>query len=177
MPRYTHVSIHAEPIKVRTTVDDEQQRQDKPEGFWYEVDGDWRRWCQAESMGHWLEGRMLHRVVFGDESILRISSVDELDNFTHHYGFSRFSDRLVDGIEWRPLFEMYDGIEIAPYLWERRLSHASWYYSWDCASGVIWRAKGIRTEVIGPVPPANLGPHSRHEWPGAESSARPLPKP
>jgi len=31
----------------------------------------------------------------------------------------------------------YDGIEIAPYQWDARLS-LIWYYGWDVASGCIW---------------------------------------
>ena len=38
----------------------------------------------------------------------------------------------------------YQGIIIAPYLWTRRHHESTgWYYSWDCASGVIWDARAI----------------------------------
>jgi len=49
-------------------------------------------------------------------------------------------------INWPAVAEKYDGIIIAPYIWQRRLSDNPdhfWYYGWDCASGCIWN-----TEVI-----------------------------
>jgi hypothetical protein len=51
-------------------------------------------------------------------------------------------------IEWRKVAERFDGIIIAPYIWQRRLDlESSWYYSWDCASGCIWNASAVR-EIV-----------------------------
>ena len=68
------------------------------------------------------------------------------------------SDHLRDYgcIDWRLVAEEWQGIVIAPYLWERRFdSDARWYYSWDCASGCIWDHRAIAAiELIGELRPA-----------------------
>ena len=131
----------------------------KPKGLWFEVDGDWRRWCRGE-MPHWVEGRPLHRVTFGSERILRITRGMALDSFDqlyrateHRAGYSEKYGPMHLGIRWADVAKEWDGIEIAPYLWSHRFSGPTWYYGWDCASGVIWRPRGVRLDPIGTVPP------------------------
>lgn len=55
----------------------------------------------------------------------------------------RFKEQAID---WQKVSRQYDGIIIAPYQWEHRLS-SDWYYPWDCASGCIWNGKAIQTIV------------------------------
>lgn len=114
----------------------------KPAGFWYEVDGDWQRWCASEQPD-WIEGHMLYAVDLGQTNVLKIETLEALDGFDREYG-------TIDGYrpDWRRLAERYDGLEIAPYQWERRLSRIGWYYPWDCASGVIWRPKGVTLSLL-----------------------------
>lgn len=51
---------------------------------------------------------------------------------------------FVIWLDWAAIGKLYDGIIIAPYLWERRLNGgAMWYYGWDCASGCIWNPRAI----------------------------------
>lgn len=50
-------------------------------------------------------------------------------------------------IDWASVCRAYQGIVISPYFWSRRMG-PMWYYSWDCASGVIWDADAI--ESVGP---------------------------
>lgn len=157
-PRRTHISPHRGPLTVESR---EQQAEPgtKPKGLWYEVNADWRRWCRDE-MPHWVAGRHLHRVVLDGEHMLEIRSVAALDAFYAEYGvsekcWSRWSQDCFDmdrGIRWADVARRYDGIEIAPYLWQRRLDGPSWYYSWDCASGVIWRPRGVRVERMRRLP-------------------------
>ena len=44
--------------------------------------------------------------------------------------------------------EGWAGIEIAPYIWARRLDGpARWYYGWDAASGCIWDPTAAAVEL------------------------------
>lgn len=114
----------------------------KPNGLWYSVNGDWELWCSSE-MPNWLDRVYVHQVNLGDEKLIRIKSHEDLDAFC-----ARYSAKIVNYIsciDWKMVAEEYDGIEIAPYLHERRLDmNLCWYYAWDCASGCIWRPKGIQ---------------------------------
>jgi len=116
----------------------------KPVGLWYSVNGDWERWCAEESPG-WLESKFTHFVELGDENILTVSGVSQFDEFSQRFGAENPRCTTMPGIDWAAVAEEYDGIEIAPYLWERRNENwCGWYYTWDCASGCVWRPKGIR---------------------------------
>jgi len=121
----------------------------KPRGFWYEVDGDWRRWCREDGMRRWLDQHYLHRVQLGDERLLLISTPDGLDAFTATYGVKHLQQTDQRSIRWDRVAEDWDGIEVAPYQWTRRLD-LFWYYSWDCASGCIWRPRGVTTDLVSP---------------------------
>ena len=89
-------------------------------------------------------------------NLLTISSLAELDAF--HRRFAENAGRGYDyyQIQWAEVASLYDGIEIAPYQFERRLGYHSeigkavsdWYYGWDCASGCIWTPKDTRIEFI-----------------------------
>lgn len=150
--RRTHVSPDPGPIVIEPRVQPPGPGM-KPKGFWYEVNADWRRWCRGE-MPHWIEGRYLHRLTLGEERMLNIRSVAELDAFADEYHVSEWVPSHVDGrffdldlgVRWDLVAERYDGIEIAPYLWARRLDGGLWYYGWDCASGVIWNPRGAVVE-------------------------------
>ena len=149
----THVSEHFGPIVLEPR-DQSPQPGMKPKGFWYEVNADWRRWCRSE-MPHWINERYLHRVTLGDERLLEIRSVSELDAFNDEFlatewrhGYSERYGPMDMGIRWANVADQYDGIEIAPYLWGRRFDGPSWYYGWDCASGVIWNPRGARVERV-----------------------------
>ena len=145
----THISY--KPIdRLRAVDPQEQDGAYKPRGFWYEVDGDWRRWCESE-MPQWLKGKKLYRLDLDGENVLRIANVVEFDAFHREY-CKREVTKYDMAPDWRALSDEYDGIEIAPYLWERRLTgHTMWYYGWDCASGVLWRPKGARVVLLGEV--------------------------
>ena len=43
---------------------------------------------------------------------------------------------------FRNLTSKYNGIEICPYLWSKRM-RSNWYYPWDVASGCIWDGRGL----------------------------------
>jgi hypothetical protein len=120
----------------------------KPIGLWVSVEGigdGWREWCEAE---HFALDRLTveTEIILAPKArILRLSSPDDIDAFSEEW---RGPPRpYLDGsmlIDWPRLAENYQGIIIAPYIWERRLSDdCRWYYAWDCASGCIWDADAI----------------------------------
>lgn len=123
----------------------------KPKGLWVSVagDDDWRSWCLAE--GFWLENlKFPHRIVLSESAnILRLTTASGIDDFTRQFSLLERRRRTSShDIDWRRVAKGWDGIIIAPYVWERRLNGgANWYYSWDCASGCIWIADAIEQIV------------------------------
>lgn len=147
-----------DPIQLRDAdlTSDETLRAYKPPGFWYEVDGDWRRWCEGEGFGSERLQHM-HRVELNECKILFIDTLKKLDEFHRKFHMHRplTPDYSLITINWPTVAELYDGLEIAPYQWARRLTHDfMWYYGWDCASGVIWRPKNATVFYVGPYTPA-----------------------
>ena len=127
----------------------------KPEGLWVSVEGGgdgWSDWCRSEQYG--LDGlAYAHRVTLAEgANILTLSDAAQIDEFTATYSLLD-AQRASYRIDWRAVAAKHQGILISPYVWERRLSlHASWYYTWDCASGCIWnRAAVASVEVIEPA--------------------------
>ena len=154
--------LSSEPIQQLHAVDPSEQGAGvyKPAGFWYEVDGDWRRWCASEMRG-WLAGKFLYRLELGSERILSIRNIEEFDAFQRRFAAQRRPWPYEKEPMWADVRDAgYDGVEIAPYLWERRLHRDSfWCYGWDCASGVIWTPQGTQLfpeELILPKEPACL---------------------
>lgn len=123
----------------------------KPSGFWLSVDDGemgWADWCRAEE--YELAGlACVHDVTLkGDAHILRISDPAGIDAFTAEFAGLDYDGRRNLGrvwrIDWPRVAKLYQGVVIAPYIWERRLDMvSSWYYGWDCASGCIWDASAI----------------------------------
>ena len=108
----------------------------KPAGFWVSVDGDddWPTWCERNE---WTDTKkQFHYQVFlaPESKILRLSSVQELEDFTAQYGIHGEYHVKID---WKSVSQSYQGLIIAPYQWKCRLD-LDWYYGWDCQSGVIW---------------------------------------
>lgn len=122
----------------------------KPKGLWVSVEGpdDWKSWCEAEDFP--LSNLALQHEVALSESanILRLSSLQEINRFTDLYiAPVKYHISFIDRsrLDWKNVAGTYDGIIIAPYVWECRLNDLSpWYYSWDCASGCIWNANAVK---------------------------------
>ena len=116
----------------------------KPHGLWVSVDGeyDWESWCLAEEFH---TTSLQHRTPISlapDANVLVMTTAEELDAFTNKYGGEITRTFLF--IDWPAVAADYDGLIIAPYIWERRYD-LSWYYGWDCASGCIWNLTAIQT--------------------------------
>jgi hypothetical protein len=134
--KLTHHSQHPLVFDPKRIYGDSRMPLCKPAGFWLSVDDDWRRWCSEN--GRFDE--MAEFKLASDANVLIIDSVRSLDLFSTAY--KRF-DRYIVGIDWRLVRVRYQGIIIAPYQWERRMS-LDWYYPWDCASGCIWDLRAIK---------------------------------
>jgi hypothetical protein len=118
----------------------EQKVGPKPDGVWFDCGGEWLAWIASE-MPDWL-GDYTYRMSFDSSKVLHIDSPGMLDTFTQAYRASERAGAMGGDsyyIDWPAVAKKYKGIEICPYIWERRMTrHTFWYYGWDCASGCIW---------------------------------------
>jgi hypothetical protein len=131
----------------------------KPRGLWYGINQSWVEWCSSEEPG-WVHDHF-HEVVLDHTKILRISNIKQFNAFEKEFGMidpmlKMFEDRMPslggfsleashigrESIDWHKVAKQYSGLEITPYLWEKRLT-SMWYYGWDCASGCVWNANAI----------------------------------
>lgn len=126
---------------------------EKPRGFWITDDSEscWREWCVGERFG--LEALThKHEVVLDESGVLILRNEWELDDFTREFRVyqwwgpdgdpRKYRDICID---WAKVAERYTGLIITPYQGSRRLHDGySWYYTWDCASGCIWKASAIK---------------------------------
>lgn len=137
-------------VTVRASRQEEKFDGFKPTGFWYSVDRGWEEWCQGDMPG-WLENKYEHRVELGEEKMIYIRSLADIDAFHEKYKREGeiFNSEFID---WTKVAADYDGIEISPYLWKRRHSML-WYYGWDCSSGCIWNPKGVKVVLVGAFTP------------------------
>lgn len=130
----------------------------KPSGLWLSVDSheeNWRDWCESENYN--IDGlRYVYNVsLYECANILLLTCAKDIDIFTLEFRASipidvqlgSFDPQWMMGlnIDWHTVAKKYDGIIIAPYIWERRLDEKTrWYYGWDCASGCIWNSAAIK---------------------------------
>jgi hypothetical protein len=129
-------------------------------GFWYGIDGSWADWCLCEQFRG--GERYFYELEIDTSAILTISTIAEFEAFEDEYigpppwqsDLDRYIDKMAPGtprhmriglgeINWPKVAEKYAGVEITPYLYEKRLS-SHWYYGWDCASGVVWDINAVK---------------------------------
>lgn len=142
----------------------------KPNGLWFDVNGSWKRWCEAAQFR--LEAlHYRHPVTILDTSrVLFLSNAKDIDTFTNEYGhnlsshiqplqssedratFARqygsdlFGDILgqfSNFILWGEVAEKHSGIIIRPYSRSRSQTYL-WYYGLNCACGCIWDTSVVR---------------------------------
>jgi hypothetical protein len=159
----------SEPVKLRR-MRYPQCGHPKPNGFWFDVNEDWKRWCEYTEFQ--LEDlRYRHTVEILDASrILFLKGARQIDAFTRKYGrnlaggirflqapedqtaftrqygrdlFSELQAQFSNFILWQEVAETYSGIIVAPYSRARRDTYL-WYYGWHCASGCVWDTGVIR---------------------------------
>lgn len=118
----------------------------KPNGLWVSVEGaeyGWYDWCKENDFNLQKFNYETLIELTSTANVLMIDSPTGLDTFTEEYGEQYLSRMMI--INWTRVASKYDGIIIAPYIWEKRLDiNTMWYYGWDCASGCIWNADAIK---------------------------------
>lgn len=144
MSRWVHFS--SSPVETVRPVRQEPGHT-KPSGLWLsDESGDdgWRSWCLAEDF-RLDQLDVAHEVILrSDANVLALSGAGDLDEFTTRFGVLERFGLKYHRIDWPAVAELYHGILVTPYIWERRLTgHTFWYYGWDCASGCIWNPAAI----------------------------------
>tara|TARA_Y100000310_G_scaffold74466_1_gene70694 strand:- start:3247 stop:3795 length:549 start_codon:yes stop_codon:yes gene_type:complete len=118
--------------------------QQKPTGLWYGCGDSWIEWVKGEMPKKLEEANYLYEVKLGGK-ILQISNDPEFGNFEANFGLP---SRGGVAINWKKVQKQgYNGVEICPYNWERRME-SDWYYPWDVASGCIWNPSGVSDIVL-----------------------------
>jgi hypothetical protein len=165
----TYFHWSAEPVALRE-ISYPQSGQPKPNGFWFDVNGGWKRWCTAVQFRP--ETFLYrHTVTILDRSqVLFLRTAKDIDAFTEKYGqnlsghiqflqtpseraaftenygcdlFGEIQRQFSNYILWDEVAGKCGGIVIAPYSRSRSQNHL-WYYGWNCAGGCIWDLSLIR---------------------------------
>ncbi len=121
-----------------------------PNGLWLSVEGDddWLAWCNSENFGIERLKYATEVILKPDASVLLLDTAAKVNEFNTR--FRRTDDNsIVHNIAWDKVEALYDGLIIAPYHWGLQL-HIMWYYTWDCASGVIWNLSTIANVTLSP---------------------------
>lgn len=118
---------------------------DRPNGFWYDLNGDWNRFCNESGNLQWIY-RHNYKVDISKANILTLSSLAQVQSFAMVYGDK---GRFNVFINWQKVAMCYDGIEVQQYKpqWFSDI-YSSWFYLWDCASGCIWNMKNVKLKKI-----------------------------
>ena len=137
----------------------------KPVGLWYGIADSWIDWCLGEDYGgiH----KYIYELIIDETKILKIDNIEKFEAFerehkdlpewekkrretTHPWetGINGVPDvkgayLRLNSINYERVASNFSGIEISPYLWEKRME-SMWYYGWDCASGCIWKPDAIK---------------------------------
>lgn len=123
----------------------------KPSGVWYSpgMHESWLDWCVNEG-GYKFLKRFLYELELDYTNILRLRTPTELFRFTDTYGIpDRDGWEFMHKVDWRNIWEKYDGLEIVPYQWACRLEpRTHWYYGWDCSSGCVWRTAAVKSITL-----------------------------
>lgn len=122
----------------------------KPQGLWYEINGEWEEWCAGNS-NFIKDCDYVYEVALDPGlRLLRIESIGDLTRINMRYGRTLVAGGSVRNVAWDDVARDYDGIEVYPYLWdyEARFGPWLWYYGLDCASGCLWRPRDTRLSLI-----------------------------
>lgn len=130
----------------------------KPDGLWYDVDGSWLEFCRTEFTAELKRIKHRYAIELNTRNVLKITNPDSFREFTIRYSTVRdrnmghLSPSRFFEIDWLRVQNDFAGIEIAPYLHMFRLDpKTSWYYSWDCACGIVWKISVVRSVVEIPL--------------------------
>lgn len=130
---------------------DDQRVTYKPKGLWYGFGNSWLEWVRNEMPDWEKDYKNIFLLDINDSSILKMSTKEELLDFTKKYSHNSDNYFEISMIDWKLVANDYDGIEINPYIHSARMDRkTNWYYPWDVASGCIWNTGGIKsiTKII-----------------------------
>lgn len=132
----------------------------KPKGFWYAFGDAWLKFARSEGLGG---GKYLYKVEVNEANILKLSTAEEIENFTEEFSPGGKYEDLPGGlfIDWPRVAEKWNGIELNPYVTEKRFS-LGWYNTLDIASGCIWNKRAIKKIKL--VEKLNESNESRTNW-------------
>lgn len=118
-----------------------QKEGHKPKGLWLGVGSSWIDWIQYE-MPQW-KGDNLYSIEVDKSKCLVIETKQELERFNKEYSKPTTYGAMID---WESVGKKYSGILISDYFWEygNRPGY-NWYYTWDVASGCIWKTDAIKS--------------------------------
>lgn len=165
----TYYHWASDPVTLRRT-SYPQSGHPKPNGLWFDVNGSWKRWCEAAQFR--LEKlRYRHTVTIVDASriiflrnakdidlftreygrdlsghIRHLQGTEDPDTFTNGYGSDLFADirkQFSNYIMWGEVAQKHSGIMVSPYSRARSRTYL-WYYGWNCSGGCIWDTGAIR---------------------------------
>ena len=114
----------------------------KPSGLWYGCGTEWLNFADTGLPGYLNNVNYIYEIEISD-SVLKIDSNEDFDTFYWHFHQPYSRGSISNPINWPEVKGEYDGIEICPYLYKKRMDF-DWYYPWDVASGCIWNPKGIK---------------------------------
>jgi hypothetical protein len=153
----------------------------KPTGLWVsdeDAECSWRWWCIQEDFNLDMLTHVHEVTLSNTANVLILETPGLVQEFGREFvmqhgpfaGGSALGNHILM-LDWVRVIQRWHGLIITPYQWECRLkTDTSWYYGWDCASGVIWHPDAIGSvilrEIVEPPQPA----HPREE-PDAEQTA------
>lgn len=109
----------------------------KPPGMWYSFGLAWIKFIVSEKYEK--QPKYIDLLEVDKSKLICINTPLALDKFHLQYGISFKTHEKYKTIDWKAVMKDYGGIEIAPYIHQRRFSYL-WYYGFDIASGCIWDA-------------------------------------
>ena len=133
----------------------QSKKSHKPRGFWYSCYNDWYNWTQETELYKY-QYKYIHKININNRvltnirnknqnknqnKILVINNVKDFDIFNKRYAHLYKDENNNYLVNWDKVAKDYGGIEICPYLSERR--HYLWYDTFDVGSGCIWNIKAI----------------------------------
>lgn len=137
-----HMTASPELVPYAVQQDEKDNSIGKPTGLWYGIGPSWAEWAYY-NMSQMIQP-YIFKLELNKKKMLVIESVKDFDNFEATYKVSNYIVPRMSSIDWKRVAGKYCGVQIAPYLWQRRMS-SFWYYSWDCASGCIWSPAAIKS--------------------------------
>ncbi len=136
----------AEPWRAMTReINQEDKLSVKPKGVWYACGNEWLELVKKQVVKR--EINYLYEIELNYEKTLKIGNQEEFIAFEDKYGKKKDPNSDDIYINWGKVRLEYGGIEICPHQKELSYDHW-WYYSWDIASGCIWRPSAIQKDGV-----------------------------